>query len=155
MARELENTSAQLIPNPNWQRGLGSSIRTGVQQLINTSAEAEAVVLLTCDQPFVDALVITALVDAWQNSGKAIVASRYVNTLGIPALFDRSCFDTLAALPDDSGAKTFIQSRLADILTVEFEAGVFDIDTAADFERAKARLQTGEDSSVAEIRTSP
>jgi molybdenum cofactor cytidylyltransferase len=91
--------------------------------------------LLACDQPFVDARTISALMTMREDSGKPIVASRYANTLGVPALFDRSCFAALLALPDDSGAKMLIESRGRDVAAIEFEQGAIDIDTPADFER--------------------
>jgi CTP:molybdopterin cytidylyltransferase MocA len=91
--------------------------------------------VLASDQPFVDAQTISALTAMWTDSGKPIVASRYANTLGIPALFDRSCFEELLELPDDSGAKALIGSRPDDVASIEFEQGAIDIDTPADFER--------------------
>ena len=111
IAVELRDTPAQLVPNPEWESGLGSSIRTGIETLLSADAQPDAVVLLACDQPFVDASLIAALIAQWDSSGNRIVASRYANTLGVPALFDRSCFAALMELPNDSGAKALIKSR--------------------------------------------
>jgi molybdenum cofactor cytidylyltransferase len=132
---ELEGTRAFVIHNPKWERGLGTSIRIGLEHLLNAHPKVEAAVLLACDQPFVDARTISALVTMREDSGKPIVASNYANTLGIPALFDRSCFAALLALPDDSGAKGLIESRRDDVAQIEFENGAIDIDTPADLER--------------------
>jgi molybdenum cofactor cytidylyltransferase len=121
-----------LVENGRWRRGMGTSIRSGLEQL---PQEVAAVVLLTCDQPFVNAAIVRHLILAWEETGKPIVASSYANTLGVPALFDRSCFDALLKLPDDSGAKTLIASRPADVCPVAFEKGAVDIDTPEDFER--------------------
>jgi molybdenum cofactor cytidylyltransferase len=132
---ELRQTAAFVIQNPNWQRGLGASIQCGLQHLINANAKLDAVVLLACDQPYVDARTIAALMTMREDSGKAIVASRYASTLGVPALFDRSCFAALLALPDESGAKALIESRVRDVAEIEFEQGAIDIDTPADFAR--------------------
>ena len=95
--------------------------------------------LLTCDQPFVDAAVIAELIAVRAETGKPIVACRYANTLGIPALFDRSCFEALLALPDDSGAKALIASRPNEVATIKFEPGAIDIDTPEDFQRLTGR----------------
>jgi molybdenum cofactor cytidylyltransferase len=132
---ELRGSSASVVENPEWSRGLGTSIRCGLRNLIKAAPELDAVVVLACDQPFVDAQTIAALVAEQERSGKAIVASGYANTLGIPALFDRSCFEALLALPDDSGAKALIESRPNDVASIEFEKGAIDIDTPADFDR--------------------
>ncbi|MEY2488355.1 MAG: molybdenum cofactor cytidylyltransferase [Verrucomicrobiota bacterium] len=131
---ELRETSAVIIENPEWQRGLGSSIRCGLRHLVSSSLELDAIVLLACDQPFVDASIIKSLIAQWENSRKPIVASSYAGTLGVPALFDRSCFEALLALPDGSGAKSLIESRAADVARIEFEKGAIDIDTPGDFQ---------------------
>jgi molybdenum cofactor cytidylyltransferase len=74
---------------------------------------------------------------AQKKTGRAIVAASYANTLGIPALFDRSCFKDLLALPDDSGAKPLIAARRDDVSSIAFEEGAVDVDTPEDFERLK------------------
>jgi molybdenum cofactor cytidylyltransferase len=132
---ELHETPAFVIHNPKWERGLGTSICVGLQHLSTAHPKVDAAVLLTCDQPFVEARTISALMTMREDSGKPIVASRYANTLGVPALFDRSCFEALLALPDDSGAKALIESRGADVAEIAFEPGAIDIDTPADFQR--------------------
>jgi molybdenum cofactor cytidylyltransferase len=137
---ELRETPAVIVENPEWQRGLGTSIRCGLRHLLSSRPELDAVVLLACDQPFVDASVITLLIAQRENSRKPIVACNYANTLGIPALFDRSCFESLLALPDDSGAKALIESRSDDVAQIEFEKGAIDIDTPADFERIRIEI---------------
>lgn len=137
---ELRETPAVIVENPEWQRGLGTSIRCGLRHLLSLRPEIDAVVLLACDQPFADASVITSLIAQRENSHKPIVACSYANTLGIPALFARACFESLLALPDDSGAKALIESHSADVAQIEFEKGAIDIDTPADFERIRIEI---------------
>jgi molybdenum cofactor cytidylyltransferase len=132
---ELRETPALIVENREWQRGLGTSIRCGLRHQLTSRPELNAVLLLVCDQPFVDASVIAALVRQWENSRKTIVACSYANTLGVPALFDRACFEELLALPDKSGAKALIESRFGGVARVEFEKGAIDIDTPGDFHR--------------------
>jgi molybdenum cofactor cytidylyltransferase len=132
---ELQATTAFVIHNPKWRQGLGTSIGAGLQDLLNARPKVEAAVVLACDQPFVDSQTISALMTMREDSGKPIVASRYANTLGVPALFDCSCFPALLALPDDSGAKALIEARGGDVAEISFEQGAIDIDTHADFER--------------------
>lgn len=132
---ELRESAATVVENPEWRRGLGTSIRCGLRHLIASTPELDAVVLLACDQPFVEASTIAALVAEQKKSGKAIVASSYANTLGIPALFDHSCFAELLALSDGSGAKALIESQPDRVGQIDFEQGAIDIDTPADFGR--------------------
>ena len=134
---ELRETAALIVDNPDWQRGLGSSIRCGLERLVKVASQTEAVVLLTCDQPSVDARTIAALIAERDKTGKPVVASSYASTLGVPALFDRSCFEALLALPGDSGAKSLIAARPDDVAAISFEDGAIDIDTPADFQRLR------------------
>ncbi|GEP45059.1 nucleotidyltransferase family protein [Brevifollis gellanilyticus] len=135
----VENAVADLHPllvhNENWQRGMGRSLRLG----LNAIHSASAVVVLACDQPAVNRDVIRGLVEQQAQTGSAIVASSYAGTLGIPALFDQSCFAELQALPDDRGAKAVIKADAGRVTTYSFEDGVLDLDTLEDVMTWRAR----------------
>jgi len=127
-----------IIENGEWRRGVGTTIRRGLEQLPNF---VEAAVLLTCDQPYLDASIVSQLIAALAETGKPIVASSYADTLGVPALFHRSCFDALLTLPDSTGAKAFILSRQLEVASIPFARGEIDIDTPADFQRLIAESE--------------
>ena len=137
--RELKETDAIVAENQDWRRGMGSSIRVGVESAVNQAPDIEAIVLLTCDQPFVKTDTIERLIVMREKTKKAIVASSYSETLGVPALFDRSCFQELLTLPDDSGAKSIILSNHERVAELLFPEGKIDIDTAADYEKLIAQ----------------
>jgi len=132
---ELTRFTVTIAMNPDWQSGLGSSIVVGIRNAMNLASDLDAAVLLTCDQPFVNAAVLTQLMQLRLTSGKPIIASAYAETLGIPALFDRSCFPDLLRLQEDSGAKGIILARPHDVASFDFPAGKVDIDTVADYEK--------------------
>ena len=138
LGSSMEQVSAELngpitfVQNRIWQRGIGTSIRAGVQHLIESGDDIAAIILLACDQPFVDAEVIEQIIALRQKTEKPIVAS----TLGVPALFDRSCFNELLELSDDHGAKTILLSDRDRVAEFSFAKGEIDIDTAEDWEAA-------------------
>jgi molybdenum cofactor cytidylyltransferase len=138
VARESEQTSATTIQNEDWQRGIGSSIRTGVQHLINHDPDVEAVLLLVCDQPLVDANTIRSLIMLRATTKKSIVASSYANTVGVPALFDRSLFKELLSLGNEAGAKSIILQNPEGVAQFPFPEGAVDIDTWDDWEKVNA-----------------
>ena len=121
--------------HPQWSAGLGSSIGVGVQHVIDSATDPDAAILLTCDQPFVSAAALGQLIQLRLTTGKPIVASSYAATLGIPALFDRSCFPDLLQLKGDGGAKGIILSRQHEVAPFNFPAAAIDIDTPADYQR--------------------
>ncbi len=133
--RELAETKEFLVENETWQRGIGSSIRTGLRELLAAYPNTAAVILLVCDQPLVDATVIAGLRAKHSETKKPIVASSYAGTLGIPALFHRSYFDQLFELEDDAGAKQVILNHAKDVAEYAFPGGAIDIDTATDYEQ--------------------
>src|ERR1700730_6329027 len=141
IARELEQTNAVIVENSNWNNGIGTSIRSAVQHLIDIAPNMEAIVLLVCDQPLVDAHTIEHLIALGEKTKRAIVASSYAGTLGVPALFDRSCTEELLRLDDASGAKPIILLNHDRVAEFFFPEGKIDIDIAADYER----LCLGED----------
>jgi molybdenum cofactor cytidylyltransferase len=132
---ELRLTSALIVENENWQRGIGSSIRAGVQGLIDYAPGIDAVVLLVCDQPFVNANTIRNLIKLREETKKSIVASRYSDTLGVPALFDRSLFDELLSLGNKAGAKSIILRNRERVAQLAFPEDAIDIDTWEDWEK--------------------
>ena len=131
----LAGLPVSIIEHPNWSNGLGSSIAVGVKHAVTITTDLDAVILLSCDQPFVNAATLRQLIQLHLENGKTIVASAYAETLGIPALFARSCFGDLLQLRGHSGAKGIILARRHDVVPFNFPAAAIDIDTTADYEK--------------------
>jgi molybdenum cofactor cytidylyltransferase len=130
---ELAHANVIEVRNTNWQRGIGSSIRSGVQALTDRAPDVEAILLLLCDQPAVNAPLIERLIATHEATRKDIVASSYAGTMGVPALFDRSLFKELLSLGDESGAKSIILQNLERVAQLVFPEGAIDIDTWEDW----------------------
>src|SRR5216110_2282123 len=132
---ELRHANVVEVRNGSWQRGIGSSIRSGVQALIDHAPEVEAILLLVCDQPAVNARVIEDLIATRETTKKEIVASSYADTVGVPALFNRSLFERLLSLGDEAGAKSIILQNPERVAQFPFPEGAIDIDTWEDWEK--------------------
>jgi len=131
----LDRAGVVTVQNAQWQRGIGSSIRCGIQGLTNNSPDVEASVLLVCDQPAVGLGVIECLIALHETTGKCIVASSYANTLGVPALFTRCVFEELLSLDDNAGAKSIVLRSRGRVASFAFPEGQIDIDTWEDWEK--------------------
>jgi molybdenum cofactor cytidylyltransferase len=141
LRRELDRAGVVMVQNQQWQRGIGSSIRCGIEALINGSPDVEATVLLVCDQPAIDARVIQRLIALRETTGKNIVASSYADTLGVPVLFTHSVFQELLSLGDNAGAKSIVLRSRERVALLPFPEGEIDIDTWEDWEKLQvARL---------------
>jgi molybdenum cofactor cytidylyltransferase len=132
--RELRECNAIVIENEDWKAGIGTSIHAGVRYVIDTAPDVDAALLLVCDQPFVDVDVLNGLIALHSESGKPIVASRYADTLGVPALFHRSIFPELTRLSGDTGAKPIILSNRARVAEFPFPRGKMDLDKVEDLQ---------------------
>jgi molybdenum cofactor cytidylyltransferase len=125
----------EIVLNENFAAGMSSSIRTGMSVLENINCEA--VLLMLCDQPFVDALLLERMISVFEKSELPIVAAEYEGKVGVPAIFDISFFQTLKILEGQKGAKVLIINNLEKVERVVFEKGKIDIDTEEDWARFK------------------
>jgi len=124
----FESSSAPLIINSDWQQGMSSSMQAGLRFLMEKEA-IDQVLLMLCDQPFVDASLLNQLITAKETSGKGIVAAAYSNTLGVPALFEERYFEELLQLTGSEGAKKVIFNHQAEVHALDFPLGAVDLDT--------------------------
>ncbi len=133
LKREIEEFDIEIVENPDWEKGMGSSIKIGLEKLSEICPEISGVVLMVCDQPFVSADLIARLIESFRATGAPIVACSYGATLGVPALFSQRFFPELLALNADGGAKKIISEHRTDVTEIDFEAGATDIDTEQDY----------------------
>ena len=135
---EVEGLPVQILQNPHWAEGLGSSIHVGIEALASQADPPEAVVLSLCDQPLVSSDDIEALVAAYRSTKRPIIASQYAGTLGVPALFAQPMLSELLSLAGDAGAKQVIQENLATVWPVPCPHAAFDLDTLEDYEAIRS-----------------
>ncbi|HJQ35373.1 MAG TPA: nucleotidyltransferase family protein [Pyrinomonadaceae bacterium] len=130
---ELRGLDVLEVENELWETGMASSVRAGIGAVIES--DADAVVLMLCDQPHVTSEIITGLIEAHKATGRGVVASEYGGGFGVPALFGRSLFDELVQLEGAAGAKQVIKSHAREAHFVPFPEGETDVDTPEDFAR--------------------
>jgi len=133
LEKKIPHNSIDIVFNKEWQEGIASSIRCGLNFLLNKYPTADAAVFMVCDQPFISASLIKELLAAQQQTGKPIAASKYAGDIGTPALFHQSMFADLLQLKGDSGARKIIRQHAGSTASVSFPQGDIDIDTPADF----------------------
>jgi molybdenum cofactor cytidylyltransferase len=127
----FDPSSASYTINSDWQQGMSSSMQAGLRFLMEKE-EINQVLLMLCDQPFVDTSLLDQLITSKETSGKGIVAAAYSNTLGVPALFDKHYFEELLQLNGSEGAKKVIFNHQAEVHALDFPLGAVDLDTEED-----------------------
>jgi len=138
---EVAGTRVQPCYNGEWQKGMSSSIKFGLTELLTLDPGLDAVLITLCDQPFVTARALDRLTERFFESRTQIVAAEYDNVVGVPAIFSRELFERLLTLEGDRGARDLIRDPNASIEKVEIKEAAVDIDTFDDLNRLKKHEQ--------------
>lgn len=124
----VDLTGLDVVLNADFGDGCATSIRTA---LAVVEEDAEGVVLLLGDQPGVTVDTIQALVAGAR--GHAVGVCAYDDGLGHPLWFDRSMFETLAALHGDKAVWKLVDAD-RDVARVRVAGGIpRDVDTWDDY----------------------
>ncbi|MFJ8545009.1 NTP transferase domain-containing protein [Streptomyces sp. NPDC093586] len=135
-AREVRTRAALagcvLVDNPEWERGMGTSLRAGLASLAGTGARAALVSLV--DQPGIGAEAV-ARVHAGYRDETSLVSAAYAGVRGHPVLLGAAHWaGVTATATGDRGARAYLREHEGDIALVECGdvARPYDIDTEAD-----------------------
>jgi molybdenum cofactor cytidylyltransferase len=128
--REVDLTGRRVVLNPSPERGMASSLALGLSAL---PAEAEGVVIVHADMPFLQPATVRAVLRLAAEA--EIAAPCWQGVRGFPVFFRRSQWDGLrASLHGDTGGRDFIRRHADRLRTVEVEdpGCVRDIDRPGD-----------------------
>ncbi|MER7660915.1 nucleotidyltransferase family protein [Streptomyces sp. NPDC096193] len=130
--QEADLSGCVVVDNADWPEGMGSSLRTGLESLTPTAADAALVCLV--DQPGIGAPAV-ARVRAAYRSRDALAAASYAGERGHPVLFGADHWKAIAASAvGDRGARAYLKEHADVIELVECGdiAEAYDIDTTED-----------------------
>jgi nicotine blue oxidoreductase len=96
-AHDVE-TKARTIRCPDWERGVGASLRCGLAHL---GPEVEAAVVVLGDGPDLAPAAIERVIAAWRRTGADVLAATYEGVRLHPVLLARAAWDRVP----DEGAR--------------------------------------------------
>jgi molybdenum cofactor cytidylyltransferase len=129
----LAGTPARPVLNPDYERGLNTSLRTGIAALPDGVAGA---VVMLADMPLVDAEMIDTLVARWRAAGAPLAISRYGDVVAPPILYGAQLFAELRALDGDGCGKAVIKRHRGEEIAIEWPAErLTDLDVPDDLAR--------------------
>ncbi len=134
---EIDDLNVEIVFNQDWQTGLSSSIKTGIEHLLKSAPDTSACVITLADQPFVRANHLNLFAERFNRSNDLIVAAEYNEIRGVPALFGREVFADFKELSGDKGAKIAIEKWRARLSTIDLPEAALDIDTPEDYSKLK------------------
>jgi molybdenum cofactor cytidylyltransferase len=133
---QLSGMPLQIVHNPDWQQGMGTSIARGVKQL---PVAALGVLIMLCDQWRVDQADLELLFSAWCADISQIVVARWGSSgsadFGPPVIFPENMFHELAALQGDCGARPVIEKYRDRVEFVKMGHAAYDLDVPGDLEQ--------------------
>jgi len=125
--------------NQQWENGIGSSLKYGLNHALAQFPEMEAAMFLVCDQPLLNREHLRKMLETFDHTKSLIVASFYSGRNGVPVLFHKSLFQQLLTIDDGEGAKRIIEQNPALVKSVDFPDGAVDLDTPEDLEKFQNR----------------
>jgi molybdenum cofactor cytidylyltransferase len=139
VVNEIGSRPVGIIQNPDWETGLASSLRVGLDALTRLS-KADGVLVFLGDQPAVRADVVTALIEKHRRSRAMAIVPKYRYSRGNPVLISRALWPRLMSLEGDEGAQRLLQAHSEWVEEVWFDSlPPRDIDTQSDVEELRPR----------------
>jgi molybdenum cofactor cytidylyltransferase len=137
----LAGLPVQLVHNPDFSEGLGTSLKAGIAAVPQS---ADGAIVCLGDMPQVDAALIDRLIGAFDpERGALVVVPTIDGKRGNPVVWSRRFFPDLMAVEGDVGARHLI-GRYSEAVTevpVSGKGALTDIDTPEALKAVKAELE--------------
>jgi molybdenum cofactor cytidylyltransferase len=125
----LEGAPVTFVANPDFAKGLASSLKAGVRAL---PSDSDGVIVLLGDMPRIAASHIDRLVTAFRDEeGSSIMVPTLQGRRGNPVLWPAAYFRELLDLDGDTGAKALLARHREQVKEVDLgtDAIFLDVDT--------------------------
>ncbi len=129
----LASYPVEMVSNPSWASGMGSSVAAGIRYLQDAGSDCGGVAILLADQPLIAGEHLARMRRLLLQGDSPIVAAQYNGTLGVPAFFKREMFAVLAALEPGAGARALLRNSGKRVCPYSLPEAAFDVDTPDDF----------------------
>ena len=139
----LDGLVYQPVVNADYERGVNSSLRAGIQAASASGARAAVVVL--ADMPFVTTAMLETLMETYQQGSVPLVISDYDGVNAPPMLYDRSLFGELAQSEGQGCGKHVVKKHRHEAASAPWPAeALTDLDEPQDFQRVREAVPTQE-----------
>jgi molybdenum cofactor cytidylyltransferase len=137
----LAGLPVQLVHNPSFADGLGTSLRAGIAA---APPDVDGAIVCLGDMPQVDRALIDRLIGAFDpDRGALIVMPTFEGKRGNPVLWSRRFFSDLMAIDGDVGARHLIgrYGEAAVEVPIEGKGALVDVDTPEALMGVKAEIE--------------
>ena len=132
----VNHADFDIILNKRHAEGMSRSLRLGLDA---ARPDIMAAVVLTGDQPFIEAAHVIALGHAWKKTGESMIATDFGDYIGSPMLLARTMWPMVEEISGDQGARALLKGRSRSVLTVEAgnPRAALDVDTEESYATAR------------------
>lgn len=136
----LSGTRVNIVENPDYTRGMLSSVRAG---LASAPMAWSAALIALGDQPLIRAAHAAALLAAHAADPDRILVPGHEGRRGHPLLLPRRYWAETAVQHDGTGLRGLLQAHADDVCVVELgtDEVLTDMDTPEDYTRTLARAE--------------
>jgi molybdenum cofactor cytidylyltransferase len=135
MRKVLAQRQVRFVFNPDYHRGMASSIQAGLTAL---PPDTDAVMISLADLPLIQPAELNLLITAFtQAKNKTIVVPAFAGQRGNPVIFDLRYRAEMLAIQGDVGCKSIIARHPEAVLEVETPTASIleDVDTMETYNR--------------------
>ncbi|GAC1586126.1 MAG: molybdenum cofactor cytidylyltransferase [Ktedonobacteraceae bacterium] len=134
---KLNTSKLTVIENPDYQQGMSTSLRKGVETLMSSYPAVNGALIVLGDQPLMTPHILDSMIETKQTAGKRITVARYRGKRGNPTLFDASLFPELLEMTGDEGGRKVLERHRQEIaiLDMEDETPNYDVDTCEAYQQ--------------------
>lgn len=142
VVKSLSGLEYDEVFNPDYLKGIGTSIKAAAEYCRLLASDRQKTVLrqgmliVACDQIFVNHSVLNILIESFQKNPKAdVTVCDYGKDLGLPSMISPRLWEDLGLLEDNEGAKKIWNSSRIIRQTISCPQALWDIDTQEDCRR--------------------
>ena len=133
--------ASDIVVNTEWQEGQLSSIQAAIRSL--PAQGTEGLILCPVDHPLISVTLVAKLIEAFDESGKAIVLPTYRGKRGHPVIFRAALYEELLAASPKIGARQVVWAHgdeIGDVVTEE-EGVVLNLNDPETLRKAQENIR--------------
>ena len=126
----VKDFKADILVNPMWENGIGSSLCKGLERFENRLG----IMILLIDQPLIRAEYLIEMAETFIARKPLAVASSYKGNPGPPAIFNNALISKILKIADNNGAQKILKRYLDQIILMPESTDLKDFDFPEDFD---------------------
>src|SRR6056297_2093348 len=127
---QCDFSEIEVIENPDWKKGMGTSIAVGVSAIAKSHPDFLGILIALVDQPLVGIDHFSNMVQAFEPEKENIIVSQdRAGQWSPPVLFDKKYSPELIGLSGDHGAMPVVRMHSDCVKLVQCQGSLEDVDT--------------------------